>query len=99
MAGPPSSADISARLAERVRVESAASRVVEDLVIDLTREGYEPQQVKGVASAVREYLVQEPGYRERARKVLGEVGFNTSEADTLLDGIISAMARNSVPLA
>lgn len=98
MADRSSSAESTAKVAERFRLEAAASRVVEDVIIDLTRAGYEPPQVKAVAAAVREYLVQEPGYRERSRKALADAGFVGTEADTLLDGIVSAMVRNAVPL-
>ena len=85
---PPSLATEIAKV-----MTEAANNAVEDVPAEIEALGASPTQARAVAQAVRLYLLREPGYRERARRVLLEGGFINGNIDLMLSKIEAGTAR------
>lgn len=76
---------------ERVVSEAVAARVVDDLIVEMVRAGFDGEQAKAAAKAAQEYLVSDPGYELRAKDALSKAGFVNGVAEELLSDIRAAV--------
>jgi hypothetical protein len=76
--GKPSAQD------EKLISEVAATRAASDVQHELEESGWTRVQAQAMSRAFQEYLLRDPGYRQRAESLLINAGISRERIDQLL---------------
>jgi len=69
---------------QRAISEAAAARAVDDIILAMSRAGLVPRKAKAIGAAAQEFLVASPGFEGRARAILSQTGFSSTDIDKLV---------------